>query len=92
MSVFTKVFDQKGTFKAQHACEEWLEENGYSYSATCADGPVGVLKGKYVIAKWRNLTKQERAELDGTVDGDFREGPVTLRLKTAPDPEATDGQ
>ena len=35
------------------------------------------------IAKWRNLTPKERSELHGTMDGDFREGPVVINLKDA---------
>ncbi len=81
---FQKTFDQKGTFVAWHAACKWLRENGYSYGATCVASPVGVLKGDYCIAKWRNLTPKERSQLDGTVIGDFREGPLTLRLKSAP--------
>ena len=81
---FQKTFEQKGTFVAWHAACQWLRDNGYSYSSTCAVGPVAVLKGDYCIAKWRNLTRKEHSELDGTVDGNFREGPLTLRLKAAP--------
>ena len=85
---FQKTFDQKGTFEALYACQRWLTANGYSYGSTCCAEPVGVLKGDYVIAKWRNLTRQERAELHGTVDGDFREGPLVLRLKAGFGPAA----
>ena len=81
---FEKKFEQKGTFAAWNAACRWLRDNGYSYSSTCVGGPVGVLKGDYCIAKWRNLTPKERSQLDGTVYGDFREGPLTLRLKSAP--------
>lgn len=78
---FQMVFDQQGTFQALYAAQRWLAEHDYSYSSTCASGPVGVLKGNYVIAKWHNLTRKERAALDGTLDGNFREGPLVLRLK-----------
>ena len=88
---FEKVFDQKGTFEALHAAQRWLRERGYSYGSTCACCPVGVLHGDYLIAKWRNLTRQERAELDGALDGDFREGPLTLRLKRPPQHPNTEG-
>ncbi|MFI8384857.1 hypothetical protein [Pseudomonas sp. NPDC079086] len=81
---FEKTFEQQGTFQAFYAACDWLKENGYSYGSTCRGEPVGVLKGDYIIAKWRNLTKAERNELDGTLDGDFREGPLTLNLKVAP--------
>ncbi|AMX90843.1 hypothetical protein IPC618_21455 [Pseudomonas aeruginosa] len=86
---FQKTFDQTGTFEALYACQQWLSANGYSYSSTCRDGPVGVMKGDYGIAKWRNLTREERAELHGTVDGDFREGPLVLRLKAGFGPQAS---
>lgn len=81
---FEKTFDQIGTFSAYYAACDWLNANGYSHSSTCIDGPVGILKGDYYIAKWRNLTRKERSELDGTLAGDFRNGPLTLRLKVAP--------
>lgn len=83
-SAFIKTFSQPGTFKALHAAQEWLTQNGYSYGSTCVMHPTGILKGDYCIAKWRNLTKKEIRELDGSFDGDLREGPVTVRLKVAP--------
>ena len=46
--------------------------------------PVAVLKGDWLIAKWKNLTKKEIAQLDGMVDGNFRDGPVTVTLKVEP--------
>ena len=87
MSGFTKVFDQKGTFQALYACEAWLRDNGYSYGSSCRGCPTGVLKGDFIIAKWLNLNKKEREGVHGTIDGNFREGPVRLHLKTAPDQE-----
>ena len=53
--------------------------------------PTGLLFGHYDwIAKWRNLTPAERAQLHGTMSGDFREGPVVISLK--PDAVAEHGQ
>ncbi|WP_321935555.1 hypothetical protein [Paraburkholderia sp. J8-2] len=44
--------------------------------------PSGLLFGKFDwIAKWRNLTDDEREALHGTMSGDFREGPVVIFLK-----------
>ncbi|MHC8380694.1 hypothetical protein [Pseudomonas sp. LB3P14] len=45
---------------------------------------VAVLQGDWPIAKWKNLTRKEIAALDGKVDGNFRDGPVTVPLKFAP--------
>lgn len=75
------VFDQKGTWKAMEAAHAWCRENGLSVGQSSADGPSGLLFGRYDwIAKWRNLTTQERAELHGYMGGDFREGPVVINL------------
>lgn len=75
-------FEKPGTFEAMHAAEAWCAANGLSVGQSCATGPTGLLFGKYDwIAKWRNLTPQERADLHGTMSGDFREGPVIIELK-----------
>jgi len=81
---FTKTFSEPGTFKALCAAENWLTENGYSYGPGSAMDPVPVLKGDFIIAKWKNLTEKEVAQLDGKIDGNYRSGPVTVTLKIAP--------
>ncbi|MGN9523377.1 MULTISPECIES: hypothetical protein [Citrobacter] len=90
--MFKKVFSGAGDFQAWNECKNWLDKHGYSYGSTsCRATGVGVLKGDYCIAKMHNLTKQEVQELDGIVDGNFRNGPVVLKLKVAPEgisPEA----
>lgn len=81
---FTKTFASEETFKALYLAQDWLRENGYSYGSTCRDQPIGILKGDWVIAKWRNLTAKEVAGLDGVLAGSPRHGPVEVRLKKAP--------
>ncbi|TBL48504.1 hypothetical protein EYY98_17310 [Obesumbacterium proteus] len=89
--MFKITFNEKGDFKAWHACQKWLDDHGYSYGSTSGRVEfVGVLKGNYIIAKMHNLTRQEIKELDGIVDGNFRDGPVTLRLKSAPEEQNND--
>ena len=90
--MFTKTFNDIGTFQALYAAQNWLEENGYSYGSSCVMRPIPVLKGEFVIAKWKNLTKAEVAALDGSIDGDLRNGPITVYLKQSPvtRPLATD--
>lgn len=83
--MFTKTFSNEGTFQALYAAQDWLKENGYSYGSTCREMPIGILKGDWAIAKWKNLTKKEIADLDGQLQGDKREGPITITLKVAPD-------
>ena len=83
-AAFTKTFTEPGTFQALYAAEKWLDENGYSYGPGSAMHPTPVLKGDFMIAKWKNLTRKEIAQLDGKIDGNFREGPVTVTLKAEP--------
>jgi hypothetical protein len=85
LSVFKKVFTGHVPFEAMNACRAWLDERGYSYGSTCVMNPTGVLKGDFDIAKWRNLTRKEIAALDGQINGNTRDGPVTLVLKSTPD-------
>jgi hypothetical protein len=75
------TFADVGDFQACYAAERWCAENGYSVGPGCVGSPRGLLRGDWLIAKWRNLTKQERAELDGQMTGDMRSGPVTIRVK-----------
>ena len=84
--MFKLTFSETGTFQAWYACQCWLDQHGYSYGSTSSRAPgVGVLKGDYCIAKMHNLTQKEIKQLDGIVDGDFRNGPVVLALKVEPD-------
>ncbi len=71
-------FDIKGTFNSYHAACSYLCDNGYSHGDTCAMQPVGLLKGKWYIRKWKNLSKEDIAALDGVMIGDTREGKVCL--------------
>jgi len=85
---FTTKFSEPGTFQALYAAQKWLEQNGYSFGSTCRGSPIGILKGDFIIAKWRNLTKREIEQLDGRMDGDMRNGPVTIHLNAGPAQEA----
>ena len=77
-------FNQTGDFSAVNAARNWLRDRGYSIGSMCMDMPIGILKGDWSIAKWRNLTMKERKQLDGQmVSSDFRDGPVIIQLKDA---------
>lgn len=76
-------FEVKGTFESLYEAQGWLHKNGYSCASLCGNYPVGLLKGDIGIAKWKNLTQQEKIELDGVMlSGDFREGKVTIKIYT----------
>jgi hypothetical protein len=73
-------------FSAAHAAQAFLSARGFSYGPSQRDGPQGILFGEFIIAKWRNLTAKERAQVHGTIAGNGRHGPITVTLKsTAPD-------
>jgi hypothetical protein len=75
-----KVFDEPGDFRANEAAERWLDENGYSVGRMQGSAPRGILRGDFDIQKWRNLSDAERDALHGTMTGDFRDGPITVRI------------
>lgn len=79
----TRVFENAGDFAALSAAESWLNSQGISHGSIQRGAPTGLLCGNFEIAKWRNLSQQERDELDGTMTGDFRNGPVIIELKGA---------
>ena len=55
---------------------------GYSYGSMSHPHPTALIKGGSIsIAKWKNLTAKQRAQVDGIIEGDFRNGPVFLRIK-----------
>lgn len=76
-----KTFTEQGAFQSYYAACEWLKQNGYSYGSMCRDLPIGIMKGDFSIAKWRNLSNQDIKALDGTMTSDdFREGSVTIEI------------
>lgn len=70
------VFEACGTFGALHKAETWIRENGYSKGSLCRDEPVGLMRGDYNIAKWKNLSAKERKSFDALLlpVHEFREG------------------
>lgn len=80
--IFEKTFKGDGsTFGAAYEAEKWLRDNGYSVGPMCVGYPQAVLKGNFAIAKWRNLTREERLAVDGTLDSGRGQHSI-LRLKT----------
>ncbi|MBP2232485.1 hypothetical protein J2847_005814 [Azospirillum agricola] len=79
-TILTKAFTEAGDFVAVRAAERWLAENGFSVGRMQAHAPRGILMGdNWDIQKWRNLTRKERAELDGILIGD-RNGPAEILM------------
>ena len=80
----TKVFGYDGTpFGALYKAEEWLRENGYSVGSMCIGGPQAIVKGDVCVAKWRNLTADEKATVDGILEAG-RDQWAVVKIKAAP--------
>ena len=75
------VFEQVGEFEAFHAAEAWCAANGISVGRMQAGSPCGLMRGDFDIAKWRNLNVIERQALHGEMTGDFRNGPVFVKME-----------
>jgi hypothetical protein len=75
------VFEGNGEdFSAHHEAEKFIRDNGGSYGSMERGAPIGVIMKKDVlISKWRNLSKQDRASLDGVLESG-RNAPATLFL------------
>lgn len=80
-----RTFTGVDSFQAIEAARTYLRERGYSVGVMCGDLPMAIMKGDYLIAKWRNLDSKERAMVDGRIEGDMRNGPVTVYLREAPE-------
>lgn len=80
MSVKIQTFTHRGDFAACHAAEQWCADHGISVGRMQGPEPRGLLWGDFDIQKWRNLSAADRAELNGTMTGNMREGPVVVAI------------
>jgi hypothetical protein len=64
-----KTFIQPGhptsPWQALNSAKRWLKAHGYSYGRLQRGARIAVYKGDCVIGKWRTLSTQDRAEMDG---------------------------
>lgn len=88
--LFRRAFAQVGDFAALDAARAWLRERGFSVGPGQTGAPSGILHGRYMIAKWRDLDAADRANLDGELTGDRRAGPVVVVIFADARPEARD--
>jgi hypothetical protein len=73
-------FNESGDWKAVTAAEKWCAENGISVGTMQGASPRGLKRGEFTIAKWRNLSENDIAGLDGRMTGDMRNGPVIIEI------------
>lgn len=68
------------TFSGFDDALKWCKDNGYSVGSMCSSQPIGIIKGNVHIAKWKNLSSSDIMQLDGIIDGDYRNGTVTITV------------
>jgi hypothetical protein len=74
------IFNNEGDFQAYRSAEYWAKQNGYSYGSMCSPQPTALFKGDCYVAKWRNLSNNDRRQVDGIITGEYRSGPVKITL------------
>jgi len=69
-------FPANGTFMSYYEAERHLKDLGYSVGSMCRNEPIGFKHGELYVAKWYNLSKEDKENLDGVMlpEPDFREG------------------
>jgi len=80
MNEQVRTFTGEDDFQASYAAADWLEARGFSVASSQRGAPRGILFGDFIIAKWRNLSAREKADLHGVMTGDGRRGPITVTL------------
>lgn len=77
-----KTFDTLGgNFEACREAEEWCNERGIAVGVMERNQPRGLLLEHCWISKWSNISEMVRRQMDGTMTGDMRHGPVVIELK-----------
>jgi hypothetical protein len=79
-------FPANGTFKAFYESEKHLKELGYCVGSMCSREPIGFAYEADYVAKWYNLSKEDKMRLDGVIlpQDEFREGGAIILFFTPP--------
>lgn len=79
--VSVEVIQSEGIdFKAFYDASYKLKERDFIVAPMCGDKPIGFAKGVSYIAKWKNISREDREKLDGVIiaDSDFRKDSVAI--------------
>jgi len=76
------VYDDTEDFKAFRKAEQFAKANGMIVGSMARGMPIGLADENVYgyVAKWYNMTSEERKDLLGVIMGDKRNGPVTVIL------------
>ena len=79
-------FLPNGTFGAFYASEKYLKEMGYCVGSMCGKEPIGFMHNFDYVAKWTNLSREDKAQLDGVIipNEEFREGGAVILFFNPP--------
>lgn len=75
-------FESELAFGAYTKAREFARSIGMSVGVMQAGNPTALVRGDVQVAKWRNLSSDERALIDGVIVGDKRNGPVTVHYRS----------
>ncbi len=77
------MIDWTISFPSEDAAQAALDQAGFSLGRNQRSDPRGIMYGDYDVAKWRNLSKRDRAGLHGVYQRAQGPGsPVRITLKS----------
>ena len=74
-------------FPSEEIAQQAVKDAGFCIGELARDEPRGLMFEYDYIAKWRNLTRAEKAELHGAYHRHGRGGPVTITIQKHCPPE-----
>jgi hypothetical protein len=79
-----KRFEDTGTWAALNAAIAWAKDKGYNAGSLSHPYPLALVKGLYgdspLPNKWKDFKKGDMKFVDGMIDGNFRDGPITVKI------------
>jgi len=82
------VFHGSAAHEAYSSAKRLMKRAGFSVGPTQRGAPTACMFGAYLVSKWRNLSRDERAGTHAVIEGDGLNGPVRIRLLPALTDEA----
>ena len=76
------TFEGTESFEAMRKAERYAKGSGLVVGSMERDSPIGLADANRFryVAKWGNLTAEDKTELSGVIVGEKRQGPVTVVL------------
>ena len=85
MARFVQTFEAAGNnYEALNEAIDFLNGHGFMCGPTQNGSPIGVMYGDVTVAKWRDLSAEDIADLHGRLESkgpSFSTGPITFRAR-----------